>query len=119
MTQPNPSINKGGIDQTESTPSSPRSAKELIETEWKIIDKLQTLAETTRYDKQKAFYYQTLASHIRTLSTLLKLHGQPDQTADLAKLLSEITTQAKHLIRRIKTNANRTQTTQRKPTTLR
>lgn len=57
-----------------------RTAKELIETEWKIIDKLQNLAEKTPYDKQKAFYYQTLASHIRTLSMLLKLHGQPNQT---------------------------------------
>jgi hypothetical protein len=92
-------INKGGLDQTEN---KTRTAKELIQTEWKIIDKLQHLAENTRYDKQRAFYYQTLASHIRTLSMLLKLHGQPDQTQDLAKLLSQIQTQAKTLAKRLK-----------------
>jgi len=91
MTEPQvESIYKGGSSQTES-----KSAKDLIQTEWKLIDKLLKMAETTRYDKQKAFYYQTLAGHIRTLSMLVKLHGQPDQTQDLAKLLSQIQTKAK------------------------
>jgi len=100
MTEPQvQSIYKGGLDQAES---KTRTAKELIETEWKIIDKLQNLAEKARYEKQKAFYYQNLASHIRTLSMLLKLHGQPDQTQDLAKLLSQIQTQAKTLAKRLK-----------------
>jgi 5-bromo-4-chloroindolyl phosphate hydrolysis protein len=106
------SIYKGGL-------VTQRTAKELIETEWKIIDTLQKLAEKTRYDKQKAFYYQTLASHIRTLSMLLKLHGQPDQTQDLAILLSQIQTQAKTLAKRLQNNARRTDKTQRKPNTLR
>jgi len=91
MTEPQiQSIYKGGGSQTES-----KSAKDLIQTEWQIIDKLLKMAETTRYEKQKAFYCQTLASHISALSMLLKLHGQPDQTQDLAKLLSQIQTQAK------------------------
>jgi hypothetical protein len=33
---------------------------------------------------------------------LLKLHSQPDQSQDLAKLLSEITKQAKTLAKRLK-----------------
>ncbi|MBX5328601.1 MAG: hypothetical protein QHH18_07515 [Candidatus Bathyarchaeota archaeon] len=92
-------INKGGLDQTEN---KTRTAKELIQTEWQIIDKLQNLAQNAKYDKQKAFYYQTLASHIRTLSTLLKLHTQPNQTQDLATLLSQIQTQANTLAKRLK-----------------
>jgi hypothetical protein len=100
MTEPQVQpINKGGLDQTEN---KTRTAKELIETEWQIIDKLQNLAQNAKYDKQKAFYYQTLASHIRTLSMLLKLHAQPDQTQDLAILLSQIQTQAKTLAKRLK-----------------
>jgi len=100
MTEPQiQPIYKGGLDQTES---KTRTAKELIETEWKIIDTLQNLAEKARYEKTKGFYFQTLASHIRTLSMLLKLHGQPDQTQDLAKLLSQIQTQAKTLAKRLK-----------------
>lgn len=115
MTEPEVQpINKGGIHSAEK-----RGPKELIETEWKIIDKLQTLAEDTRYDKQRAFYYQTLASHIRTLSTLLKLHGQPDHTQDLAKLLSEIRNKAKTLARRLKTVERRTAKTRRKPNPVR
>lgn len=115
MTEPQiQPINKGGLNKPEN-----RTAKDLIQTEWKIIDKLQQLANTARYDKQRAFYYQTLASHIRTLSTLLKLHGQPDQTQDLAKLLSQIQTKAKTLARRLK-NANRSpQKTRRKPNIIR
>jgi 5-bromo-4-chloroindolyl phosphate hydrolysis protein len=115
MTEPEvQSIYKGGGSQTES-----KTAKDLIEIEWKLIDKLLKMAETTRYDKQKAFYYQTLASHIRTLSALLKLHGQPDQTQDLAKLLSQIQTQAKTLAKRLKNNARSINQTRRKPNTLR
>jgi len=116
MTEPQiQPIYKGGLDKTEHN----RTAKELVETEWKIIDKLQNLAEKTPYDKQRAFYYQTLASHIRTLSMLLKLHGQPDQTQDLAKLLSQIQTQAKTLAKRLKHNARSINQTRRKPNTLR
>ena len=79
-----------------------RTAKELIETEWKIIDKLTRLAENAQYEKTKAFYYQTLASHVRTLSMLLKLHSQPDSSQDLAKLLSEINTEATKIAKRLK-----------------
>ena len=92
-------LNKGGIDKKEQPP---RTAKELIETEWKIIDKLQHLAEDPQNQNQQAFYYQTLASHVRTLSMLLKLHSQPDQSQDLAKLLSEINAQATKLAKRLK-----------------
>jgi len=81
-------------------PKTNRGVKELIETEWKIIEKLQKLASKTPYDKTKGFYYQTLASHVRTLSILLKLHA-PEQTIDLAQLLSQINTQAKTLAKRL------------------
>jgi hypothetical protein len=93
------SIYKGGIDKKEQ-PS--RTAKELIETEWKIIDRLQKLADNPKYKTQQAFYYQTLASHVRTLSMLLKLHGQQDQSQDLAKILSQINTEAQKLAKRLK-----------------
>jgi 5-bromo-4-chloroindolyl phosphate hydrolysis protein len=97
MTEPQvQSINKGGDTQTDT-----RTAKKLIQIEWKLIDKLIQMAETTRYDKQKAFYYQTLAGHIRTLSALLKLHGQKNNTQDLAQLLSQIQTNAKTLAKRL------------------
>ncbi|MEM4704066.1 MAG: hypothetical protein QXJ02_03260 [Candidatus Bathyarchaeia archaeon] len=79
-----------------------RGVKELIETEWKIIEELQKLAKKSSYEKTKGFYYQTLASHVKTLSVLLKLHAQPEQTADLAQLLSQITTQADTLAKRLK-----------------
>jgi hypothetical protein len=58
--------------------------------------------EQPRSEKTKAVYYQTLAGHIRTLSILLKLHGQPDQTIDLANLLSKINIEAKKLAKRLK-----------------
>jgi hypothetical protein len=98
MTQPQiESIYKGGDRQTES-----RTAKDLIQTEWQIIDKLLHMAENTHSENKRAFYYQTLAGHIRTLSTLLKLHTQPNnETQDLAKLLSQIQTQAKTLAKRL------------------
>ncbi|MDH7564707.1 MAG: hypothetical protein QHH24_07540 [Candidatus Bathyarchaeota archaeon] len=90
-------INRG----VKNRPQTNRGVKELIETEWKIIEKLQKLATKTPYDKAKGFYYQTLASHVRTLSILLKLHA-PEQSIDLAQLLSQITTEAKTLAKRLK-----------------
>ena len=100
MTEPQVEpINRGGISQNSH---NSRNAKELIETEWKIIDKLTRLAEKTQSEKTKAFYYQTLASHVRTLSMLLKLHSQPDNSQDLAKLLDEINTEATKLAKRLK-----------------
>ena len=93
------SINKGGGTSAEQ---QSRTIKDLIEIEWNIIDKLMKMTEQPRSEKTKAFYYQTLAGHIRTLATLLKLHGQPNQTTDLAKLLSEINTEAKKLAKRLK-----------------
>ena len=92
-------INRGGVGQAEQ---KERSAKDLIEIEWQTIDKLLRLAEKAQSEKTKGFYYQTLASHVRTLSMLLKLHGQPEQTLDLANLLSEINTEAKKLAKRLK-----------------
>jgi 5-bromo-4-chloroindolyl phosphate hydrolysis protein len=100
MTEPQVEpINRGGISQKQQTS---RNVKDLIEIEWKIIDKLERSAEKTQSEKTKGFYYQTLASHVRTLSMLLKLHSQPDQSQDLAKLLSEINTQATKLAKRLK-----------------
>jgi 5-bromo-4-chloroindolyl phosphate hydrolysis protein len=93
------SIYRGGIDKKLQ---QVRSAKELIETEWKVIDKLSKIAEKTKSEKTKAFYYQTLASHVRTLSTLLKLHSQPNNSQDLAKLLSEINTAATKIAKRLR-----------------
>ena len=89
--QPIYSINKEAIDKKSQLS---RTAKDLIEKEWKIIDELQRLAEDPHYGSQRAFYYQTLASHVRALSMLLKLHGLQDQSQDLAKLLSQIDTEA-------------------------
>ena len=92
-------INRGGDRSAEQ---KERSAKDLIEAEWKIIDKLQALANKTESDKAKGFYYQTLAGHVRTLAMLLKLTEQPEQNFDLAKLLSEINKEAKKLAKRLK-----------------
>jgi hypothetical protein len=92
------SIYKGGDRSQEQN----RAAKDLIEIEWKIVEKLIRMTETTRSEKTQAFYYQTLSGHIRTLSMLLKLHGQPDQSQDLAKVLAEITKQAKTMAKRLK-----------------
>jgi hypothetical protein len=64
--------------------------KDIIEIEWKVVDELLKMSKDTRSENQRAFYYQTLASHIRILSMLLKVHAQPDDSQDLAKLLSEI-----------------------------
>jgi 5-bromo-4-chloroindolyl phosphate hydrolysis protein len=116
MTEPQiQPINRGAITQN----TDKKDINQLIQTEWNIINKLQHLAENTRYDKYKGFYYQTLAAHIRTLSMLLKLHAQPDQTQDLAILLSQIQTQAKTLAKRLKNNARSISQTKRKPNTLR
>jgi len=100
MSEPQfPPLNKGGIDKKEQ---QSRTAKDLIETEWKIIDKLQREAENPNNANQRAFYYQTLASHVRTLSMLLKLHSQPDNSQDLAKLLTEINAEATKIAKRLR-----------------
>jgi hypothetical protein len=100
MSEPQfPPLNKGGIEKKSQ---QSRTAKDLIEKEWKIIDELQRLADDPHYGSQRAFYYQTLASHVRTLSMLLKLHGQQDQSQDLAKILSQIDTEATKLAKRLK-----------------
>jgi hypothetical protein len=67
-----------------------------------MVFTISPLSENSRNDNKRAFYYQTLTGHIRTLSVLLKLFGQSDQSQDLAKLLSEITKQAKTLAKRLK-----------------
>jgi hypothetical protein len=92
-------LNKGAIEKKSQ---QSRTVKDLIEKEWKIIDELQLLAEDPHYGSQRAFYYQTLASHVRTLSMLLKLYGIQDQSQDLAKLLSQIDTEATKLAKRLK-----------------
>jgi GTPase Era involved in 16S rRNA processing len=79
-----------------------RTAVDLIRTEWKIIDALLAMVDNTKDDNKKAFIYQTLQGHTRTLSMLLKTHGQPDQNQDLAKVLSELTKEAKITAKRLK-----------------
>jgi len=116
MTEPEVQpIYRGPITTTENK----KGVKELIETQWKIINRLQILAENARYDKYRGFYYQTLASHIRTLSMLLKLHAQPNENQDLATLLSQIQKQAKTLSRRLKTVDRRIKKACRKPSFIR
>jgi hypothetical protein len=105
------SIKKGGGSASEQK----RTAKELIEIEWKVIDKLVHIAEISKNDNKRAFYYQTLTGHIRTLSVLLKLWGDTDQKQDLAKLLSEIHKRAQTIAKRLKQNDERRTANRRKP----
>ncbi len=79
-----------------------RSANDLIQTEWKIIDDLLAMVESTKDDGKKAFFYQTMMGHVRTLSMLLQVHGQPDKNQDLAKILSQIKKEAKIVAKRLK-----------------
>lgn len=92
-------INRGGVGSAEQ---KTRCAKDLIEIEWQTVDRLLRLAEKTQSEKTKGFYYQTLAGHIRTLAMLLKLLDEPEQTQDLAKLLSQITKEAKTMAKRLR-----------------
>jgi len=88
--------------------SKSRGVKDLIKIEWAIIDKLLALTENASYEKHRSLYYQTLASHIRTLSKLLKMHGQSVESEDLAKLLAEIRKEAKRIARRLRLIEKRT-----------
>jgi hypothetical protein len=92
-------LNKGRGGQSDRPP---RGAAELIQTEWKVIDALMIMSERTTDESKKAFYYQTLMGHVRTLSMLLKQHSDPDLNQDLAKILSEITKEAKSYCKRLK-----------------
>ena len=83
--------------------SESRSPQDLIEIEWNIINKLLKITEKTKIEKHRAFYYQTLASHVRTLSFLLKTHTEPKQGKDLANLLSEIRIRAGKISKRLMT----------------
>jgi hypothetical protein len=78
-----------------------RTAADLLKIEWQIIDQLLTMAENSRDDGKKAYFFQTLMGHSRIVSELLKMHGQPDQSQDLAKILGEITKHAKTQARRL------------------
>ena len=74
----------------------------LIALEWKIIDELWVLAQESRYDKQRSFYYQTLASHTNTLARLLKLAGvKGGDSQDLAKLLQKIAKKVRRMARMV------------------
>ncbi len=88
------------IKAEQSTES--RGAVDLIRTEWKVIDSLLGMVEGAKDDNKKAYIYQTLMGHVRTLSMLLKAHGQKDQSNDLANVLSEITKDAKTKAKRLK-----------------
>lgn len=79
-----------------------RTIADLIGTEWKIIDSLLGMVENAKDDTKKAYIYQVMMGHTRVLSTLLKEHGQVDQNQDLAKVLGEITKEAKTKAKRLK-----------------
>ncbi len=108
-------IKRGGV----STSERGRAAKELIEIEWKVIDRLITMADATSNENKRSFYYQTMTGHIRTLSVLLKLWGEANQKEDLAKLLSEIQKRATSLAKtakRLKQNGAHTTRNRRRHT---
>jgi len=86
----------------EETPPEARTAVDLIETEWKIIDSLMGMVDTAKDDTKKAYIYQVIMGHTRTLSVLLKAHGQTDQSQDLAKILGDITKDAKTKAKRLR-----------------
>lgn len=95
-----PLINRSLIG-CDSAVVSGDSLEKLIALEWKIIDELWALAQEARYDKQRSFYYQTLASHTNTLARLLKIAGvKTDESQDLAKLLQKITKKVRRMARR-------------------
>ncbi|MCW3996214.1 MAG: hypothetical protein NWE98_08740 [Candidatus Bathyarchaeota archaeon] len=83
-------------------PPEERTVGDLIKTEWKIIDNLLAMANNAKEDTKKAYIYQTLQGHVRTLALLLKSHGQADQSQDLAKILGEIALEAKTKAKRLK-----------------
>ena len=60
------------------------------------------MVENSRDDTKKAYIYQVMIGHTRVLSTLLKVHGQSDQSQDLAKVLGEITKEAKTMAKRLR-----------------
>jgi hypothetical protein len=86
----------------EEPAAKPRSAADLIKTEWAIIDALLAMVGNAKEDNKKAFIYQTLQGHIRTLSMLLKAHGVADQSQDLARVLSEIRRDVRFRARRLR-----------------
>jgi hypothetical protein len=67
-----------------------------------IIDALLAMVSSQKEENKKAFIYQTLQGHIRTLSMLLKAHGAPDKGQDLAAVLSEITRDVRQQARRLR-----------------
>ena len=60
------------------------------------------MVENAKDDTKKAYIYQVMMGHTRVLSTLLKEHGAADQSQDLAKVLSELTKEAKTTAKRLK-----------------
>ena len=91
-----PPIYRGG----RSSAAQARSLKDLIQMEWRIMDELWALAKRAEYEKHRSVYYQTLASHARTLMLLLKATGETGkETEDLAKILQKMTKKVKKFLR--------------------
>jgi len=98
--EPTPLIYRSLIGR-DSAVVSEGSLEKLIDLEWRIIDELWALAQEARYDRQRSFYYQTLASHTNTLAKLLKIAGvKVGESQDLAKLLQKIAKKVRRLAKR-------------------
>ena len=82
-----PPINRGG----KSAAAREGALQKLIAMEWEIIDEIWSLAKEAVYDKHRGLYYQSLASHARTLMQLLKMTGATGKEGeDLATALRRL-----------------------------
>ena len=91
-----PPINRGG----KSAAAREGSLQKLIAMEWEIIDEIWALAKEAEYDKHRGLYYQSLASHARTLVQLLKVTGATGKEGeDLARLLQKMTMKVRKFLR--------------------
>jgi len=91
-----PPINRGG----KSVAAREGSLQKLIAMEWEIIDEIWALAQAAEYDKHRGLYYQSLASHARTLMQLLKMTGATGKEGeDLARLLQKMTMKVRKFLR--------------------
>jgi len=86
-----------------SSPLGRGDLEQLIELEWKLIEQLKVLAETTEDERARVQYYLNLSSHARTLAYLIgQCGGGVKEGQDLAKLLSRINAKARRLARLLK-----------------
>jgi hypothetical protein len=91
-----PPINRGD----RSAAARGGSLQKLIAMEWEVIDEVWGLAKAAGYDKHRGLYYQSLASHARTLMQLLKMAGATGEEGDdLARLLQKMTKKVRKFLR--------------------